>query len=408
MRKQIARALFIAAAAAATGASAHAQGAPFQTPGMPNYGPPASVQSTGSGQTDRFFSGYNPAIGLALDSYARWLETDADADGDGEDDGGARLAFRTFELVGSSWVDPNAWAYAVLAAGEETDGAVELEEAALVYTGLPGTATVKAGRYFVDFGKQMQLHAHELRTFQRPLPLATYLGDELAGDGVQLDHWFAATDEVPVRWSLGVFQSLLGEEAADDGLTDAESKDLDELGLTARLTGFADAGERGILQAGASLLWIPDFSASDGVGTLDSLDRRVWGADLTYGWTSDTGLEKWTAGAEFLLDTGDVGTDDSSGSLAAIDDDAAGWFAFVEWAPDANDAFVAQLGAAELPEPGLPDATQVDVAWTHRLSEYHRLRLQASFVELDGGDDEMLFALQYTGIVGPHGHGVSW
>ena len=80
------------------------------------------------------------------------------------------------------------------------------------YIGLGGHNTLRAGRFFVDFGKQMQTHVHELRTLERPLVLRTYLGDEVKGDGLQCDHWFARGRKTAVRWSIGAFASLLPEE----------------------------------------------------------------------------------------------------------------------------------------------------------------------------------------------------
>ena len=110
----------------------------------------------------------------------------------------------------------------------------------------------------------MQAHVHDLRTLERPAVLRTYLGDELGGDGAQFDHWFAAGDETVVRSSLGVFASLVGEGHGDDDSGEAEPfdgerKDLDELALTARLTGFTDVGEHGTFQAGLSARLVPEF-----------------------------------------------------------------------------------------------------------------------------------------------------
>src|SRR5207248_2602866 len=77
--------------------------------------------------------------------------------------------------------------------------------------GLGGQATIRAGRFFMDFGKQMQTHVHELRTIERPLVFRAYLGEEVKGDGVQWDSWTSVGDKTALRWSLGVFNNLLRE-----------------------------------------------------------------------------------------------------------------------------------------------------------------------------------------------------
>ncbi len=119
----------------------------------------------------------------------------------------------------------------------------------------------------------MQQHLEELRTVERPLPLREYLGEELSGVGVQYDNWFAATDETPVRISLGVFASLLGEghEHDEGGAEPAQAvpdrRNLDELSFAARITGMTDVGDTGLFQLGASTRVVPEFgfeSAANG------------------------------------------------------------------------------------------------------------------------------------------------
>ena len=170
-------------------------------------------------------------------------------------DGGSNqdfdLQLRAFELATAAWIDPKAWAYAIIVADEDE---IELEEAAVNYQGFDSNLTLRAGRFFADFGKQMQFHVHDLRTLDRPAVLASYLGEELAGTGVQLDNWFPVGDETVVRYSLGVFATLGGEGHHDEEEDEEEVETLarerrntEELGLTGRLTGFKDVGERGIL-----------------------------------------------------------------------------------------------------------------------------------------------------------------
>ncbi len=396
-----------------------AQGAPFQTPGMPTF--PQQGQPADAGQTDRFSSVFNPAVSFIVDAVVDYVDPDDQTLDDGLD-----ATLRVFELAANSWVDPNAWAYFVGAADEES---LNIEEAAVHFTGLGGNNVIRAGRFFIDFGKQMQLHVHELRTLERPLALRAYLGDEVKGDGAQWDCWAPVGEETVVRWSFGAFGNLLPEEVAFPSVDSAgqplgqeiaERKNADDLNFTARLTGFADVGDQGVFQFGASLRELPDFRFEDTTNGLTQIDlsNHVWGLDATYGWTGETGERRWTLGGEWLTSTGDTaarvtdpdatpGTGDET--LIVLDDSLSGWFAFGDYAWNRYNSVGVQVSAAELPDGLKTDAFETEAYYTHLFSEFHRLRLGVSSSDLDDrGDDDLRVALQYTATLGPHGHGVSF
>jgi hypothetical protein len=406
-----------ALAAAVFSSPVPAQGPVFQTPGMPQV--PANYASQGtadSGQTNRFSSVFNPAFSFVVDFLADYENPS------GASDDGVELDMRALELGAQSWVDPDAWAYFVAA----TDGeSLNVEEAAVHYVGLGGHDTIRAGRFFVDFGKQMQTHVHELRTVDRPLVLRTFLGDEVKGDGVQWDSWTTAGDNAAVRWSIGVFGNLLPEESDDfDSAAQAEAsiadrKDPEDLNFTARLTGFTDVGQNGVLQLGASARALPSyaFTFEPSGSVADDLSNTVFGVDATYGWTSDSGLSGWTVGGEYLFDTGDTfASIDDSGTPAdptddvvgASSDDLHGFYLFVDWAWDKSHSVGVQYSQVELPETDTPDASEITAYYTRMFSEYHRLRFAATGFDRDDGEDAVGFAVQYTAFVGAHGHGVNW
>lgn len=396
---------------------AAAQAPAFQTPGMPAVPQRTQPASDATGQTSRFSNVFNPAIGFVLDAVADHVEVD-----EGED--GFDLELRVGELSIASWIDPSAWMYGIVV---YADDEVALEEGAVHYTGLGGNTTLRAGRFFVDFGKQMQAHVHDLRTLERPAVLREYLGDELAGEGLQFDNWFAYDDTTVVRYSLGIFHSLLGEGEEDEGAgpfaVEGERKDLDELALTARLTGFTDVGASGTLQLGASARFLPDFGFElENGAELDGLSNTVLGLDLTYGWTDATNTRSWTTGLEFLVDTGDLGAEvDDSGTpldpsddlLSAIDDDVSGFYAFVEHGWNKRQSAGLQWSWLEVPNADSSELSELDLHYTHSLSEFQRLRASLILSEADevdegGPGDGVRVALQYTNFIGAHGHGVNW
>lgn len=381
----------------------------FQTPGYPTYG----VYATG--QSDRFDSTINPAFGVVIDAQASWF--DSDADGDGLD-----LSLRTLELTGQGYLDPTAWAYFV---GAVEDEALNIEEAAINYIGLEGNSTFKAGRFFVDFGKQMQIHPHDLRTVDRPLVLREYLGEELGGDGLQWDHWIPVGPGA-VRWSVGVFGSLLsdhehGEEEEEGGAEQfaPDLKDVDELHATARLTGFFDVGDNGMIQVGGSVRSIPEFGfeLEDSGDALTGLSNQVYGLDLTYGWTGDEGNRTVTFGGEYLINSGDNGAgvddqgtplDPSDDTLILFDDAVSGYYAFLDYGWNRAHSVGVQFSSAELADGAESRVDEVQVYLTKLFSEFHRLRFSVGTIDSEVDGDSLQVALQYTGFLGAHAHGVNW
>lgn len=392
-------------------ASAAAQGAAFQTPGMPR---------TSSGQTDRFSNEFNPAIGIVIDALGDYTTVDGASDG-------FDFTLRSLELSANAYVDPSVWAYGVIV-GDEDD--VELEEAAAHYVGWEGNATLRAGRFFVDFGKQMQIHAHDLPYFDRPGVLRAYLGEELAGTGVEFDNWFSAGDETAVRYSIGVFGSLTedhehGEPDDDDpddhiDISTSQPSHLDDLAYTARISAFRDVGEQGTVQLGLSLRSASDltFEIDPSGDSRGNQSNQVYGVDLTYGWQDDTGNRAWTLGGEFLVIDGDLdaelddaGTpgDRSDDTISGIyDDHADGLYLWTDYRWNPWNSTGLLWSHFEHRELGKPKDDEITLYWTHYLSEFSRLRLGVSALESDADDDEVAFVVQWTNFIGAHSHGVNW
>jgi len=284
---------------------------------------------------------------------------------------------------------------------------------------------LRAGRFFIDFGKQMQTHVHELRTIRRPLALRTFLGDEVKGDGLQWDSWTSVSDETAVRWSIGAFSNLLPESVKDiDPETQAaqsiaDRKHAEDFNFTARLTAFTDVGQNGVLQLGTSARVLPRFAYTfePSGDAAEDLDNTVFGLDATYGWSDDSGLKSWTFGGEYVLDTGDTystigdaGTpgDPTDDSVDVISDELNGFYIFADYAWDKSNSVGLQYSQVESPEAGTPDVSETEAYYTHLFSEFHRLRVAASGQNREDGEDSTRFAIQYTVFVGAHGHGVNW
>lgn len=333
---------------------------------------------------------------------------------------GLDLELRTIELNGAVTIDANAWAYAAVAYQDEE---FDLFEAAVVYDGLPGNSSLKLGRYFVDFGKQMQFHRHELRTLERPLVLREFLGTSSFGDGIQYDNWFAAGDRTAVRYSLSLFGQLRaqGDESRDPFVRPFEEdrRDVEELALTARVTGYADLTPVSQVQVGASYRLVPDFTFDfDPSGAqVTGLNNGTLGLDATFAWIDPTFGRQWTTGGEILWFNGDVGaivddtgtpTDFSDDTFTVLEDSVIGFYGFFDYSWDPDHSGGLQYSWVELPQAGKPEAGELDLYYTRHLGDHHRLRFGLSLLHNDMADEAVRLAIQYTGLIGSHTHGANW
>ncbi len=368
------------------------------------------------GQTTRFDNTFNPAISLVFNLIGEWTSFN------GETEDGPNLDLNRLDLLLAAWIDPNAFAWTTIA---YEDDELVLDEAAIEYVGLPGNHTLRAGRFFVDFGKQMQSHVEELRTIERPLVLRDYLGEELAGDGVQWDHWTAVGDATLFRYSIGAFNDISGgghahgeegEEGPEIHVEDRKAGD--ELGFTGRFTALTEVGDNGTFQVGASGRWLTDFAFEQESSDLETpgMSNVVYGLDLTYGWVDDDGLSSWTFGGEYLFFDGDLSAElDDMGTTAigddqlnVFDDSVSGGYLFVDHGWSQFDSVGAQYSMIQEPEVGMERVEEYDLYYTRYLSETLRLRVATTFVDREHGEDSTRLALQFTGFLGPHGHGLNW
>jgi len=371
---------------------------------------PGQAQFGGLGQTTRFSSEFNPAIGFVIDAFTDYVDNDEQDGFDAE--------LRLVELNAATYIDPDTWGYVVFSS--EGGEAPEVEEAAVVYSGFEGTTTVKAGRFFLDFGKQMQWHPEEWRTLERPLVLREFLGEELAGTGVSVGHWLPVGETSVVRFSAGAFASLLGEghhgeeeeegEGAESSVPDR--RDFDEFSFAARATGMTDVGENGQIQLGVSGRLVPEFGFEAEGLEEGGLSNTVYGFDATYGRTDDTGQQSLLLGGEFLVLDGDLSAsvDDSgvSPTLDVVDDSVTGAMLYADYGWNGRNSAGLQYSFIDSPEDPDVAVSEVDVYFTRLLTELRRIRVGATFADSDEFGEEVRAYVQFTAILGSHSHGLDW
>ena len=131
--------------------------------------------------------------------------------------GGVDFQMRTMEISFEATVDKFARGYAVLTATDDGAGEapVGVEELALVITA-PWDLTLRAGRFFGDFGHLSSRHEAELPFVHRPLVLDRFIGGESKTDGIELHYDFPTEQHLTLAVGagnqFGEFQNLAGAQ----------------------------------------------------------------------------------------------------------------------------------------------------------------------------------------------------
>lgn len=330
------------------------------------------------------------------------------------------------ELSFSGVVDPYFAGEAHIVLLED---AVELEEAFLTSTALPGGLELKAGYYLTEFGRINPTHPHTWHWLDQPLIAARLLGaDGLRSTGARLS-WL-----LPSRWYSQLFfgiqnadseaaSSFLGaghdhgaesdpHAHADEGMdqeaghalvieetvagrprVERSPKDLDEYLYSARWENSADLNEQISLLLGLSGLYGPNAASDDG-------ETFIYGADFTLKWRPADAKR----GFPFVIwQTEFMKRDFKAGSVSIPHDDH---FHVFESATIEDWGFYSQLvwGFAPRWETGLrveyatgndageeerafdpsrADRLRISPLLAYRPSEFSRIRLQYNYDDAD-------------------------
>ena len=336
-----------------------------------------------------FLSEFNPAMGMALDMAYR------------HQDGLGGFDFRAAELNVEAPVDPFLKGWAVVT-GTNGSPAVDVEEAALETTALPGNLTVRGGRLFASFGRLAHFHDHELPVVDRPLSLDSYIGGETRADGAEVQYLF------PTPFYLTATAGAYDKMGAGNARVDPSTlHGVDELTYLGRLATYADIGESQSLELGLDSAWTPHRSVGGAsVGTQDTW-RTLSGLDLTYRWQPVRGglYRGLLWGTEILQN--DERRFNPTTSLPSGRVTSWAGYSFVElkagrhWRPGVLVDMTQDLDNNRL------TTRSAAVYLTYDVTEFQRLRLEykrtESNVPGDRGSD--LAALQWTGVFGRHVHG---
>ena len=229
----------------------------------------AAAREDGGSTATGISRAFNPAIssnGLFVSAFTSEGGEDhagEEAEGHGHGRIEEGLQVQEVEIQLSSFVDPYVKADLILAIpGAE---GVELEEGYITSMGLPGSLTLKAGKFYADFGKHNKLHTHQFPFVDAPLVVERLLGDEgLNETGIGLS-WL-----LPTSW----YGELSGQVLNGDNEAFA-APDGGDLAYLAQVKNFWELGEDATLElGGAYVLGKNSFAET----------TRLAAADLTFKW----------------------------------------------------------------------------------------------------------------------------
>ncbi|MFZ2029806.1 MAG: hypothetical protein WAU68_05835 [Vitreimonas sp.] len=278
---------------------------------------------------------------------------------------------------------------------------VNLEEAYIRTTALPGGFTLKAGRFLSGIGYINERHAHDWSFSDAPLPYRAFLNNQIGDDGVQV-RWLAPTDQF-LEFGAEAFrgESYPASGGANNGVG----------AYSAFVHTGSDINDSSSYLAGLSYLH------TQAVDRVDA-DGGVFNGNTDLGIL--TAVYKWAPGGNPLVRNltlaGEYFYGRDSGTFNGVDFDQThtGWYLqgvyqfMPQWSVglrasglQSGDPGSLLLASTDLNDLG-HDPLDLTALLEYDTSEFGRLRLQYSHDEASSENNDIL-TLQYTVIYGPHG-----
>ncbi len=365
------------------------------------------------GQTTGFSNTFNPAIGFTADSLFAFNSRHDSGDE------WNKFHLRSAELGISSFIDPYGWAYAVIEShmGEH----VELPEAAgNLYVGPDDwNLRLKAGKFLTDFGKINQVHDHDLPFTERPPVLEDFLGGANIGTGAELHQWFGLTEDIPLRWSLGMFNETQGHSHAVDAVENDEDtsrstgyRGFRDFACAGRVTVYTELSDAWTLQVGTSALYQGEQEVFRETvpGTWRGYDlenRLTNGVDITLKWLEATGGSSLVWGTEILRSRAHY-LDSRWNPGRVYRDHALGGYSYLLYKWNQHWSAYVMYDRHQVPGRSRLGRADYSAGITWDLSHFNRLRLHYSYRNIEGGEDSHVVYLQWVFVIGTHAHGMDW
>ncbi len=361
-------------------------------------------------------SAFNPAIGVIFQGQAwNYNNSPEEYSVQGFPFGGEAgpfdegIAIGEAEINISASVDDKftAWLTAPLLI-EDGEAIIEIEEAWLETTALPGGLSARFGRFFSGIGYLNNKHAHSWDFADQPLPYQAFLGDQYLDDGVQI-RWIAPTElfvEAGAELLRGSRYPAAG--AAHSGFG----------GNSLFVNIGGDVGSDHSWLAGVSYLSaesIDRTSGNEDDPLLFSGDSDMTIAHFVWKWVPNGNWKQrnLVIQSELFWNSEDGDYTLPGGIPLAYDNDQRGWYLQAVYQPFPRWRFGTRIdslskGNAGLAFSGSSLAAPSDNPMRYSLmsdwsnSEFSRLRLQYTRDEA-GPSDENQWGLQYILSIGAHG-----
>jgi hypothetical protein len=332
----------------------------------------------------------NPAISLVIDTALR-----TDTHGSGWD-----FDLQSAELFISAPIDPFLRGYASIV-GSSEEG-FDVEEAALVTTGLPWNLTVKGGRFFADVGRFPHWHVEQLPFVDRPPSIERLIPGESRAEGGELS-WLAPIEHY-FRVTAGIYNSIGERDELPPNVGSGGSRGFDQLTWLVHPTTYFDLSDTLNLELGGTFATIADDGARYLYG-FDATLRHQPGTSTFY-----QGLvlgSEWYWNSEKFEDAVEIGIDPDTGEpiLAAQRFQRNGGYAYLETFLGRRYSLGTRFDYAEAPFGPVDRQLTYSAFATWYPSEFQRLRFQVDQIDARHARNDQRFTLQWTAFLGSHSHG---
>jgi len=339
----------------------------------------------------------------------------------GHDPSQRGFSLRNAELALDGAVDPyfKGFANIVLMTDANEETGIELEEAYVLSSSLPGGMQLKAGRFFAEFGRHNNQHPHTWAFVDQPLVLNRMFGEDgLRQNGARLS-WLAPTEHY-TELTLGIFNGqgsdaysfrYTGETGAD-GVTRiygraTTGRNLSSAGdflIVPRITSSFDLTDSQTLVLGASAALGPNDTGAD-------TSTIIYGMDAFWKWKPANAESGWpfvTWQTEVMGRNFKAGADTTAGLPAETLYDWGAYsqvqWGFVRrWAMGLRGEYVTgdkSVSEEATAERSTKERISPNVTWYP--TEFSKLRLQYNHEwRKDSGDEDAIW-LQFEFMLGAH------
>jgi hypothetical protein len=370
------------------------------------------VDQVAEAQKKTLMSEFNPAIGFVGETIFSQQSKGAPQNGTGYP-GGFDVYQRSVELNATASIDPFAKGWVVINGSADAstgETSLDVEEAALQTTSLPGNLTLTAGQFFGEFGRLSYIHDHELPFVNRPLVLDQYIGGESKTPGMQAS-WL-----LPIEHYVNLTAGF-GTQFGDSPDAVGSYRTFGAVNYFGRLSTYFDLSPNWQLECGASWLVNPDSGnvngeqAPNGLNTLTETRRLVLGGDLKLSYVPlrDNQFNSLTWGNEVLYsDNQYLATPTGGGSSFADTVGAWGMYSYLtyKWSRSWSGGFLFEYTQNDQDSSAQTYGYSPYLTWA--LSHWNQLRLQYTHTQPNAATGNVpndAIYLQWTWIIGAHSHG---